>query len=307
MHCGIKTAGRHQRMTGIICINKPQEFTSFDVVAVMRRCFGTKKVGHGGTLDPMATGVLPVFVGGATKAVDIIPDTDKSYRAGFRLGLTSDTQDIWGEVLTKSEAGISEEILENALCSFRGEILQIPPMFSALKVNGQKLCDLARQGIEIEREPRPITVSRLELIEFDGTDGIIEVDCSSGTYIRTLIHDIGAALGTGAVMTSLCRTRACGFELAQCRTVDEVREADADTLASWLLPVEEVFAPLYKIELDDVQQKLYLNGVRLDAARLSELPPRDVHCTVYGNGRFFGLARINEENELVSLKRFPVE
>lgn len=162
-------------MTGIICINKPQEFTSFDVVAVMRRCFQTKKVGHGGTLDPMATGVLPVFVGGATKAVDIIPDTDKSYRAGFRLGLASDTQDIWGEVLQRCEVNISAEILEAAMDGFRGEIMQIPPMYSALKVNGQKLCDLARQGIEIEREARPITISRLELIQFDGTDGIIEV------------------------------------------------------------------------------------------------------------------------------------
>lgn len=294
-------------MTGIICINKPQEFTSFDVVAVMRRCFGTKKVGHGGTLDPMATGVLPVFVGGATKAVDIIPDTDKSYRAGFRLGLTSDTQDIWGEVLSRSDVSISAEILEAAMAGFRGEIMQIPPMYSALKVNGQKLCDLARQGIEIEREARPITISRLELIQFDGTDGIIEVDCSSGTYIRTLIHDIGAALGTGAVMTSLCRTRACGFALSQCRTIEEVRAADAETLNSWLLPVEEVFSALHRIDLDGVQQRLYLNGVRLDAARLSEMPPVGVHCTVFGEGRFFGLAEVNSENELVSVKRFPME
>ena len=294
-------------MTGIICINKPQEFTSFDVVAVMRRCFGTKKVGHGGTLDPMATGVLPVFVGGATKAVDIIPDTDKSYRAGFRLGLTSDTQDIWGEVLTRTDADISVEILEAALAKFRGEIMQVPPMYSALKVNGQKLCDLARQGIEVEREPRPITISRLQLMEFNGTDGIIEVDCSSGTYIRTLIHDIGAQLGTGAVMTSLCRTRACGFSLSQCRTIDEVRKADAQTLASWLLPVEEVFSPLERIDLDEVQQRLYLNGVRLDAARLEKALPTDEACTVFGNGRFFGLAKVNAGNELESIKRFPIE
>lgn len=294
-------------MTGIICINKPQEFTSFDVVAVMRRCFGTKKVGHGGTLDPMATGVLPVFVGGATKAVDIIPDTDKSYRAGFKLGYVSDTQDIWGELSPQKKGDISVEMLGQALGNFRGEIMQVPPMYSALKVNGQKLCDLARQGIEVKREARPITISRLELIEFDGTDGIIEVDCSSGTYIRTLIHDIGAELGTGAVMTSLCRTRACGFSLSQCRTIEEVREADAETLASWLLPVDEVFASLYRIDLDEVQQRLYLNGVRLDAARLACRPPSDRQCTVYGNGRFFGLAQVNAENELVSVKRFPVE
>ncbi len=294
-------------MTGIICINKPQEFTSFDVVAVMRRCFKTKKVGHGGTLDPMATGVLPIFVGGATKAVDIIPDSDKSYRGGFRLGLTSDTQDIWGKLSESSERTASREELETVLERFRGDIMQIPPMYSALKVNGQKLCDLARQGIEIEREARPITISKLELIEFDGTDGIIDVDCSSGTYIRTLIHDIGAALGTGAVMTSLCRTRACGFMLSQCHTIEEVREADEETLASWLLPVEEVFAPYARIDLDEIQQRLYLNGVRLDADRLSQNVPKGERLRVYGGDVFYGLAEINEENELVSVKRFSID
>lgn len=294
-------------MTGIICINKPQEFTSFDVVAVMRRCFKTKKVGHGGTLDPMATGVLPIFVGGATKAVDIIPDTDKSYRGGFRLGFTSDTQDIWGKLSESGNNTVSREAVETVLERFRGDIMQIPPMYSALKVNGQKLCDLARQGIVIEREARPITISKLELTGFDGTDGVLEVDCSSGTYIRTLIHDIGEALGTGAVMTSLCRTRACGFELSQCHTIEEVREADSETLKSWLLPVEEVFAPLMRVDLDETQQKLYLNGVRLDADRLSQKVPTGERLRVYGDDAFFGLAMINEDNELVSVKRFPVE
>lgn len=294
-------------MTGIICINKPQEFTSFDVVAVMRGCFHTKKVGHGGTLDPMATGVLPVFVGGATKAVDIIPDSDKSYRAGFRLGCTSDTQDIWGKLTAKECSPVQQSELLSALDTFRGDIMQIPPMYSALKVNGQKLCDLARKGIEIEREPRPITVSRLELTEFDGTDGVIEVDCSSGTYIRTLIHDIGAAVGTGAVMTSLCRTRACGFDIAQCHTIEEVRSADEETLRSWLLPTEEVFSCYERVDLNDVQQRMYLNGVRLDADRLSKKPSADRHCAVFGGGRFFGIARINAENELESVKRIPIE
>lgn len=295
-------------MTGIVCINKPQDFTSFDVVAVARRCFHTKKVGHGGTLDPMATGVLPIFVGGATKAVDIIPDTDKSYRGGFRLGLTSDTQDIWGEVLTRSAADISTVMLKEVLPRFTGDIMQIPPMYSALKVNGQKLCDLARKGIEVEREPRPITISRLELISFDGTDGVIEVDCSSGTYIRTLIHDIGAALGTGAVMTSLCRTRACGFSLSQCHTIEELHEADEQTLSSWLIPTDSVFSPLPEIHLDEVQQRLYLNGVRLDAERLAvDNIVQGSTFRIYGADSFFGLAQINEENELVSLKRFPVE
>ena len=182
-------------MTGIICINKPQEFTSFDVVASMRRAFGTKKIGHGGTLDPMATGVLPVFVGGATKAVDLVPDDSKSYRAGFRLGFVSDTQDIWGKLRSRCENGISEDEMRFALDDFRGDIMQVPPMYSALKVNGQKLCDLARRGIEVERKPRPATISRLELVSFDGTDGVLDVDCSGGTYIRTLLEDIAAAMG----------------------------------------------------------------------------------------------------------------
>jgi len=292
-------------MNGIICINKPQEFTSFDVVAVMRRCFKTKKVGHGGTLDPMATGVLAIFVGGATKAVDIFPDTDKSYRGGFRLGLTSDTQDIWGKLIESDKKTASAEDVEAVLARFRGDIMQIPPMYSALKINGQKLCDLARQGIEVEREARPITISRLELTHFDGTDGIIEVDCSSGTYIRTLIHDIGEALGTGAVMTSLCRTRACGFSLSQCHTIDEVREADEETLSSWLMPVDSVFEKYLRIELDEVQQRLYLNGVRLDAARLATSAPKGEKLRVYADGAFLGLAEVNDENELVSVKRFP--
>ena len=202
-------------MTGIIIVDKPQEFTSFDVVAVMRGLLHTKKVGHGGTLDPMATGVLPIFAGGATKAVDIVPDSDKSYRAGFALGYKSDTLDIWGNVTGSGMAAVTTAMLEKALEKFRGDIMQIPPMYSALKVGGQKHCDLEREGIEVERKPRPIRITRLERVEFDGQKGVIEVDCSAGTYIRTLIDVIGAELGTGAVMTSLVRTRACGLGIWQ--------------------------------------------------------------------------------------------
>lgn len=291
-------------MTGIICINKPQDFTSFDVVAVMRRCFHTKKVGHGGTLDPMATGVLPVFVGGATKAVDMLPESGKSYRAGFRLGLVSDTQDIWGALTKKSDEIITEDELQSVLQKFRGEIMQLPPMYSALKVNGQKLCDLARKGIEVERKPRPVKISRLEALSFDGTDGVLEVDCSAGTYIRTLIHDIGEAAGTGAIMTSLCRTRSHGFELSQCRTIEEVRAADEQTLLSWLMPIESAFVSYPVIELDDVQQRMYLNGVRLDANRLSGRQPVGKPCRIRASAGFLGLACITAEGELLSLKRF---
>lgn len=292
-------------MNGIILINKPQNFTSFDVVAVVRRKFGTKKVGHGGTLDPMATGVLPVFIGCATKAVDLLPDSGKSYRAGFRLGLTSDTLDIWGELSEEVPVDIEKAALEAVLERFRGEIEQTPPMYSALKVGGRKLCDLARQGIEVERKARKITISRLDLLEFDGKNGVIEVDCSTGTYIRTLVDDIGKALGTGAVMTSLCRTRACGFELSECVSIEELRENPLDELK--LLSVENVFRDLPTTTLDEVQTRMYLNGVRLDADRLAEKPPLDELIRVYGNGEFIGVAKVNEERELVSVKRFVNE
>lgn len=292
-------------MNGIILIDKPQNFTSFDVVAVVRKKFGTKKVGHGGTLDPMATGVLPVFIGCATKAVDLLPDSGKSYRAGFRLGLMSDTLDIWGELSEEKPADIGQEALEAVLERFRGEIEQTPPMYSALKVGGRKLCDLARQGIEVERKARKITISRLDLLDFDGKNGVIEVDCSTGTYIRTLVDDIGKSLGTGAVMTSLCRTRACGFALSECVSIEELREKPLDELK--LLSVESVFRDLPTAALDEVQTRMYLNGVRLDADRLAEKPPLDELIRVYGNGGFLGVAKVNEERELISVKRFVNE
>ena len=287
---------------GIIIVDKPREFTSFDVVAVMRGLLRTKKVGHGGTLDPMATGVLPVFVRGATKAVDILPDSDKGYRAGFKLGYKSDTLDIWGELTGSGMSDVPRDALERALEKFRGNIMQVPPMYSALKVNGQKLCDLARKGITVERRPRPVRVSRLDCVEFDGQRGVIEVDCSSGTYIRSLIDDIGAELGTGAVMTSLVRTRACGFELAQSTSLETLKGMSYEELCGKILPVESVFSALPRVELDEVQKRLYLNGARLDADRLLSKPPEDELCAVYG-GEFLGVARVTG-GELVSVKRF---
>lgn len=291
-------------LNGIIVVNKPQKFTSFDVVAVVRGCLHTKKVGHSGTLDPMATGVLPVFVGGATKAVSLLPDHDKSYRAGFRLGLTSDTLDIWGNCSEPCEVDISAEILRGTLGKFEGEIEQIPPMYSALKINGQKLCDLARKGIEVERNPRRVNISRLELVSFDGRDGVVEVDCSSGTYIRSLVDDIGRALGTGAVMTALERTKACGFSLGESISVEELRALDDEERLKLLKPVESVFSDYSVISLDETQQRLYLNGVRLDAGRLGGVFGEGTY-RVYGGG-FIGLAKI-ENGELISVKRFNVD
>lgn len=289
-------------MNGIIVVDKPQEFTSFDVVAVMRGILHTKKVGHSGTLDPMATGILPIFIGSATKAVSLLPDSDKSYRAGFRLGQTSDTLDIWGKCTELQPVNIPEKNLRETLKRFTGEIEQIPPMYSALKVNGQKLCDLARKGIEVERKPRSVTVSRLDLVDFSGAEGIIDVDCSSGTYIRTLIDDIGSALGTGAVMTSLRRTRACGF--TEGYTLERLRTMSCDELNSLIKPIDEVFSEYPKLHLDERQKTLYLNGVRLDVNRLESAPENGQFCRVYA-GEFLGIAKVSAD-ELISVKRFTI-
>lgn len=295
-------------MTGIICINKPQEFTSFDVVASMRRAFGTKKIGTGEPSSPWLPGMAPVVRRRQLRRRSTwFRTTARATGPGSGWGFVSDTQDIWGKLRSRCENGISEDEMRFALDDFRGDIMQVPPMYSALKVNGQKLCDLARRGIEVERKPRPATISRLELVSFDGTDGVLDVDCSGGTYIRTLINDIGESVCTGAVMTSLCRTKSCGFTLEQCHELDEVRNASPERLEKWLLPVSELFAPLPEIPLDEVQTRMYLNGVRLDAERLLKCAPVDELARVTAGGEFLGVGKINAEGELVSIKQFRSE
>ena len=293
---------------GIINVYKEKGFTSHDVVAKLRGIVGQKKIGHTGTLDPDAEGVLPVCLGKATKVCDMLTDSDKVYRAVMQLGIETDTQDLTGTVLSACEVPVlTETEIRDVIRTFQGEIMQVPPMYSALKVNGHKLCDLARRGIEVERKPRPATISRLELVSFDGTDGVLDVDCSGGTYIRTLINDIGESVCTGAVMTSLCRTKSCGFTLEQCHELDEVRNASPERLEKWLLPVSELFAPLPEIPLDEVQTRMYLNGVRLDAERLLKRAPVDELARVTAGGEFLGVGKINAEGELVSIKQFRSE
>lgn len=286
-------------MNGVIVVDKPQDFTSFDVVAVLRGCLKTKKIGHSGTLDPMATGILPIFVGRAAKAVSILPDTDKSYRAGFRLGLTSDTLDIWGKCTEQTSVFVSENEVLKALSRFMGDIEQVPPMYSALKVGGKKLCDLARNGIEVERQPRKVNISRLELISFDGADGVIEVDCSSGTYIRSLIDDIGTALRTGAVMTSLERTRACGFTRGT--PLNELKAMPYEKLTEMILPVDSAFMVYPEIHLDEIQEKLWFNGVRLDVNRIKDITENNAVYRVYAR-EFLGVAKA-ENGELIPIKK----
>ncbi len=286
-------------LNGILCINKPQGFTSFDVVAKLRGILKTRKIGHAGTLDPMATGVLPVFVGNATKACDIMPDSSKAYRASFRLGLQTDTQDSTGTVLNTAEVKCTADDIKNILSRFTGEIMQIPPMYSAVSVNGKRLYELARQGIEVEREPRQITVYSLVLEEYseETGEGVLSVECSKGTYIRTIIHDIGTELGCGGVMTALVRTVSNGFGLSDAVTLDRVQElADEGSAESLLMPVECVFEDLPDIHLDADCTRLYRNGVRLYTGKLNiHQKDETVRYRVFSDeNTFIGLAFVKD-------------
>ena len=228
---------------GILVIDKSADWTSQDVAAKLRGVFHERRVGHGGTLDPMATGVLPVFIGRATRAAEFLESAEKEYVAGLRLGVVTDTQDTSGTVLETNSVCVTRAQLEAALRQFLGPIEQIPPMYSAIKINGQKLYELARRGQEVARRPRSITIHALELLEGEGADWTIRVRCSKGTYVRTLCHDLGRALGCGACMSSLRRTRAGSFTLAQAVTMQQVLDfAAGQDPQQLLMPVDAVFA-----------------------------------------------------------------
>ena len=249
-------------MNGIIIIDKPQEWTSNDVVSRLRRVFNTRRIGHGGTLDPMATGVLPVFVGRATRGVEFFEHAEKVYEATLRFGLTTDTEDITGKTITECEVSLTEADVLAVLPKFRGDILQVPPMYSAIKVGGQKLYDLARKGREVERQPRPITIHELELLEFSGNEARLRVRCSKGTYIRTLCKDIGEALGCGGCMAALRRVEAGEYTLEgsiPLRQLLDISEAGED-VEHLLRPVDTMFASHAKLCLTEKQARLVKNG-----------------------------------------------
>lgn len=299
-------AGVNNELCGIICVNKPQGFTSFDVIAKMRGILKMKRLGHAGTLDPMATGVLPVFAGRATKACDILPDHDKTYEAGFRLGITTDTQDVTGTVTKERPANVTLEQIKNTLESFRGEIMQVPPMYSAVSVGGKRLYDLARKGIEVEREARPITVYCLEITEFDESaqSGTLKISCSKGTYIRTLINDIGEALGCGGIMTSLVRTAACGFTLADCVTLEQLQAIanGGGDFSSASRPIESVFEGLPSVRLSPVQERMYRNGVKLSLEKI-KISGEGSPIKVYGESGFIGTALPDRENGILRVHK----
>ncbi len=248
-------------LNGIVIINKDVDYTSHDVVNVVRKTLGTRKVGHTGTLDPNATGVLPVCVGRSTKACDMLTFSDKEYIAEVKLGITTDTYDIWGNVQRQREVNVSHEELSGAIAKFTGEIEQLPPMYSAIKQNGKKLYELAREGIEVERKKRKITIYECELLHFDGDTFKIRVYCSKGTYIRSLCYDIGEYLGCGASMTALTRTKSSVFCIEDAITLDELKAmVEKSGPESVLFGVDKVFGEYPKISVTDMVKKRLLNG-----------------------------------------------
>ena len=283
-------------MNGIVIIDKPQGWTSQDVTARLRRVFNTRRIGHGGTLDPMATGVLPVFVGRATRGVEFFEHAEKTYETVLRLGLTTDTEDVTGTVLTQQEVSVTREQAEDALEHFRGEILQVPPMYSALKVNGQKLCDLARKGKEVERKPRPITIHQLKLLEMGENTLRLRVRCSKGTYIRTLCKDIGEALGCGGCMEELRRVTAGEYTIEESVPLQQLLEEEDP--GKYLRSVDTMFRNHPAVTLTANQEKRCRNGnafsVKLEGG---------TYRAYSQSGEFLMLAKV-EDGVMCTVKSF---
>lgn len=273
-------------MDGIVIVDKPQGWTSQDVTARLRRVFGTRRIGHGGTLDPMATGVLPVFVGRATRAVEFFEHAEKIYETVLRLGITTDTEDMTGTVLTEENVSFTEEQLQETLAAFRGEILQVPPMYSALKVNGQKLCDLARKGKTVERQPRPITIHELTLVERGENTLRLRVRCSKGTYIRTLCKDIGEKLGCGGCMESLRRVAAGEYTIGEAVPLQTL--LDTEKPEKYLRDVDSMFRNYPAVTLTANQETRCRNGNAFSVS----LAPGTYRAYSQG-GEFLMLAKVD--------------
>ena len=283
-------------MNGIVIIDKTQDWTSQDVTARLRRVFNTRRIGHGGTLDPMATGVLPVFVGRGTRGVEFFEHAEKTYETLLRLGLTTDTEDVWGETLEERPVSFTEEKLAEVLESFRGEIMQIPPMYSALKVNGQKLCDLARKGKEVERKPRPITIHELTLLEVAENTLRLRVRCSKGTYIRTLCKDIGEALGCGGCMAELRRVTAGEYTIEEAIPLQVLLETEDP--GQYLRTVDTMFRNYPDVKLTPNQEKRCRNGNAF-SVKLAD----GTYRAYSQSGEFLMLAKV-EDSVMSTVKSF---
>ena len=283
-------------MNGIVIVDKPQGWTSQDVTARLRRVYATRRIGHGGTLDPMATGVLPVFVGRATRGVEFFEHAEKTYETVLLLGRTTDTQDVTGTVLAEKTVRLSPADIENVLPRFRGDILQVPPMYSALKVNGKKLYELARKGQEVERQPRPITVFELTNLGFDGTRLRLRVKCSKGTYIRTLCQDIGEALGCGGCMEALRRVRAGEYGIEDAVPLEQLLESE--TPERYLRSLDTMFAHCPAVTLTANQEKRCRNG-----NPFSSPLPQGTYRAYSQSGEFLMLATV-EDGVMTTIKSF---
>lgn len=296
-------------MNGVLIINKPKDFTSFDVVAVVRKLSRQKKIGHTGTLDPMATGVLPMLLGNATKAQPLLPDGNKEYIADFKLGITTDTLDITGTVLTQNTVNVTEQQLLTVMENYNGDIMQLPPMYSAVQKNGQRLYDLARKGIEVERDLRPITIYKLQLLEYnkETATGKLIVACSKGTYIRSLIDDIGRDLKCGGVLTALNRTQACGYSIDNAITLEQVKAlAENGSLETSLLPTESIFYQFQELYVTAPQSIRFANGGELDIKRTSLNGKADNNQIVRVKSpekQFLGLGIVDIEQELLKIHK----
>lgn len=289
-------------MNGIILVNKPEGVTSFAVVARMRRVFGTRRVGHCGTLDPMATGVLPILVGNAVKATEYMVEHKKTYLATIVTGIETDTEDISGTVLNRYEGPSPKfEEIEEAAKTFLGDTMQVPPMYSALKVNGKKLVDLAREGIEVEREPRKISVYSMDVYEKEGSV-YLKVECSKGTYIRTLIADIGKKLGCGAVMGSLVRLSVDNFTIDECYTESQLEAMTQEEKKNALIPVETAFASFRSVKYNAFNERLAKNGCEIYLSKLRMNIPVGTNVKLYGENGFFGVGKVEEFEDGAAIK-----
>ena len=287
-------------MNGLILLDKPQGFTSFKAVAVLRRIYGTKRVGHTGTLDPLATGVLPILIGRATRLSSYVLEADKRYIAGIRLGVTTDSLDITCRVVSEGEVNVTDEQLSEALTHFTRTYDQIPPMYSAIQVNGVRLYDLARQGKEVQREPRRVTIHQIKLLNRQGDEFLIEVSCSKGTYIRSLANDIGKYLGCGATVMSLRRISTAGFSIGSCFTLEQI-EADPE---GCLTSAEKAVPDFREVHIAPTQSKRFLNGASLSTDRLrfvSDAKDKEL-LKIFCNGVFLGLAEYSAEYSEITTK-----
>ena len=282
--------------SGVLIINKSEGMTSHDVINKIRRLYSTKRVGHTGTLDHMATGVLVVLIGRAAKAAEYLVADSKEYTATLRLGITTDTEDTTGTVITRSASLPSCDEVIRAVESFHGDIMQTPPMYSALKVDGKKLCDLARQGMTIEREARKITIHSISAEPTDSeSDYILRVSCSSGTYIRTLCADIGEKLGCGGAMASLCRSRTGNFDISSSHTLAELEKLDVESRISLLIPTESLFTSLPAVSLPAFYEKLSRNGCEIYQSKIKTSFPIGTRLRMCSaGGDFYALGEVKE-------------